>query len=91
VAARDDDWRLTGQARFLQGAVLHLAKYRTRSEVWNHDHCEFCWKKFTEDQPDTLQTGYTTEDHYRWICEQCFNDFRERFEFRSASETPPPS
>jgi hypothetical protein len=31
--------------------------------------------------PNTLLEGYTTEDRARWICRQCFEDFKERFAF----------
>jgi hypothetical protein len=80
----DDDWRLRAQDRYLTGAVLHLATYRTHSDSWDHEHCEFCLAKFTEQvQADSLQSGYTTDDDRHWICPQCFQDFRERFQFQS--------
>jgi hypothetical protein len=31
------------------------------------------------DDAEVRREGYTTEDRYRWICFQCFNDFREQF------------
>jgi len=31
---------------------------------------------------DILTEGYCTEDEYRWVCGTCFEDFRERFEWR---------
>ena len=78
----DLDWRLQGQERYLRGATLVRRRYRRYAEnaSWDHDHCEFCWAKFmVEDYPDVLHEGYCTEDEYRWICEQCFNDFRDHF------------
>lgn len=42
-------------------------------------------RKFIEDNPDVLTEGYTTTDEhpqgadFYWICDTCFNDFRERF------------
>lgn len=78
----DNDWRLQGQERYLQGAVLVRRQYRPypRDPNWDHDHCEFCSAKFmVEDYPDVLHVGYCTEDEYRWICDQCFTDFRARF------------
>jgi hypothetical protein len=80
--ADDNDWRLQGQERYLHGAVLLRRPYRRRPDdpVWDHYHCEFCWAKFmVEDFPDVLHAGYCTEDEYRWICDQCFTDFRDRF------------
>jgi hypothetical protein len=47
---------------------------------WDHDHCEFCFAKFASiDGPDILHEGWTTVDEYRWICDTCFQDFRDRF------------
>jgi len=78
-----DDWRLTGQERYLHGAVLHRRHWVAPRPDWDHDHCEFCWAKFGgEELPDALRVGYTTEDCYRWICERCFEDFRARFNWR---------
>lgn len=78
----DDDWRLQGQERYLMGARLHFASYRAPRPDWDHDHCEFCFATFMEGtRPDTLQQGYTTDDEYRWVCPNCFEDFRVRFQF----------
>lgn len=41
-----------------------------------HEHCEFCWEKAMTDIPCTF---YCTEDMKYWICEECFNDFKEQF------------
>ena len=72
----DDDCRLTGQERYLSGVSLQWRTYRSTSPTWDHDHCEFCWAKFTPDpQPETLHAGYATLDGYHWICAQCFADF----------------
>jgi hypothetical protein len=81
----EDDWRLQGQERYLAGKRLHWSKWTAPASnpSWDHDHCEFCWRKFMDsDDPDVCREGYTTEDRYRWICAQCFNDFRERFGWR---------
>jgi len=44
------------------------------------------WAKFMEEDlrefPDILHAGYTTEDKYRWVCDQCFEDFKDRFQWR---------
>lgn len=78
------DWRLQGQEKYLQGALLFRQAYRRFREDWDHDHCEFCGQKFSERSGD-LNVGYATRDCYRWICEDCFRDFRERFQW-TASE-----
>ncbi len=28
--------------------------------------------------PDVLHEGYATQDYYHWICERCFQDFRQQ-------------
>lgn len=79
----DDDWRLQGQERFLQRAVLRRARWTRPRPGWDHDHCAFCWAKFMEeDQPEVLHEGYTTPDRYHWICAACFGDFKDRFGWR---------
>jgi len=76
----ENDWRLQGQETYLKGVQLWWKTYTRYSESWEHDHCEFCWAKFmVEDVPDVLHEGYATEDNYRWICEQCFEDFKDLF------------
>ena len=68
--------------------VLFFRAYRRPRPDWDHDHCEFCWAKFMEDDlPDVLHEGYTTENEYHWICPTCFNDFNERFAWTVAEAT----
>lgn len=62
-------------------ALVHRA-YRQypHNPDWDHDHCEFCFATFTvHASPGSLSVGYCTQDEYRWICEQCFAAFQERF------------
>lgn len=76
----EDDWRLTNQMSYLRDVDLCRRSYREYRLGWDHDHCEFCMAKFdgTSD-PATLHEGYTTLDGYRWICLNCFEDFRRLF------------
>ena len=75
-----DDWRRQGQERYLEGVELSWKRYTKYREEWDHDHCEFCGAKFMESGDQDIQKeGYATEDNYRWICKQCFDDFREEF------------
>jgi phage terminase large subunit-like protein len=79
-----DDWRLTNQELYLQGAALRWSRWIRPRADWDHDHCTFCWTKFME-EPDTdvLHFGYTTTDLSHWICEQCFEDFKNKFHWRA--------
>lgn len=75
-----DDWRLNGQEKYLKNAVLKSLNFCERTTKTDHEHCEFCTDKISE-YPDTLNRGYCTEDEYHWICDTCFEDFRELFGF----------
>ena len=68
-----DDWRLTNQGDYLQGADLTWRRYGAWSDSWDHDHCEFCFAKFVDtehfaspahsgDSHEFVTEGYTTTD-----------------------------
>jgi hypothetical protein len=73
-----EDWRLTNQEKYLQNKSLMFSRWTQRHERNDHDHCEFCFAKFGNFE-ESLHEGYCTEDRYRWICKDCFNDFKDRF------------
>jgi hypothetical protein len=83
-----EDWREQGQEKYLRGAEFSKRKYKKYRAGWEHDHCEFCWTKFCEEgsaeakDGGCLFEGYATLDEYRWVCESCFRDFREKYRFR---------
>mgnify|MGYP003297993880 CR=1 FL=1 len=76
-----NDWRLVSQQEYLMNADLKKEKYSQPTENWDHDHCAFCWNKFSYN-PEDLNMGYCTKDKKHWICEECFNDFKEMFNFK---------
>ena len=76
-----NDWRLQGQEAYLRGEILFYKRYADRKTKADHDHCEFCWDKFSDTIADTLKVGYTTADNYRWICAKCFEDFKQKLQF----------
>lgn len=77
-----DDWRLNGQEKYLNEVRLRFEEYLPPRPSWDHDHCEFCFATFSTISNAKHETeGYTTEDHYRWICKRCFNDFKEMFKW----------
>ena len=47
-----------------------------------HEHCEFCWEKALTDKEYSF---YCTEDMRYWVCEECFNDFKEKFNWEEKS------
>jgi hypothetical protein len=76
-----DDWRRRNQEHYLLGRKLVAKAYKPLRPSWDHDHCAFCWRKFSLEEDD-LKAGYTTEDEYYWVCEPCFRDFREEFKWQ---------
>jgi hypothetical protein len=87
----DADWRLQGQEKYLTGVTLHHRSYFLWREDWDHDHCEFCWRKFLVpgdvEMDYSTRAGWATEDEYRWICDGCFADFRDRFHWKTREMT----
>lgn len=76
-----DDWRRQGQEKYLKGVKLVFKDYHPYRTGWEHDHCEFCGSKFSLNEGD-LKKGYSTEDGYHWICSDCFNDFKDEFNWK---------
>ena len=72
-----NDWRITNQMNYLLQKKLIRGKFSPYNEKWNHEHCSFCTEKIDEN----TAFAYSTEDKYHWICEDCFNDFKELFEW----------
>ncbi|RLA59699.1 MAG: hypothetical protein DRQ78_10330 [Epsilonproteobacteria bacterium] len=73
-----DDWRRQGQEGYLKNLTFTWELYSQNKS--DHDHCEFCNAKFMKNEDENILTeGYTSKDRYRWICENCFKDFRKEF------------
>lgn len=79
-----NDWRLQGQDEYMKGIKLLKTEF-AKTSTNDHEHCEFCMAKFGE-EPENLHSGYCTIDRYRWICEQCFEDFKDDFEWQVVGE-----
>lgn len=81
----EKDWRLRGQEKYLMGVALVRRRYKPVADN-DHDHCAFCWAKFmVADRPELLHEGYATADRSHWICDRCFDDFRETFRWQVSS------
>ncbi len=84
---KEEDWRLQGQEKYLKSAKFQYIEYIKSKDNWDHDHCSFCYAKFMEKgNPDSLHEGYTTEDHYHWVCTKCFEDFKDLFAWKLISQ-----
>ena len=76
-----DDWRRCGQEEYLAGIPLKfVARFTPPKPTWDHEHCEFCWAEISPYKGD-LPGGYCTLDEYRWICPECYEDFKEEFDW----------
>ena len=80
-----EDWRLTNQLNYLYRSRLIWSKY-VMTDKNDHDHCEFCWEKFGEEE-GMIHNGYCTTNRYRWICPKCFDDFKDMFQWRVVVDT----
>ena len=82
----EGDWRLfREQDKYLLRATLAKRTYEPRNPSNDHDHCEFCMAKFGKGNNE-LKEGYSTEAGSIWICNQCYDDFKERFEWTANRE-----
>ena len=81
ITCDKNDWRFMGQDKYLKEVELLYIPYERQSETWDHDHCDFCYKTFSEFEGDQNE-GYCTLDKKTWICEQCFNDFQKMFNWK---------
>ena len=79
-----DDWRINNQIDYLLRAKLLHTTF-AKSSRSDHEHCEFCFLKFS-DATEDLHVGYCTLDQYYWICEECFHDFKKKFEWSVVNE-----
>ncbi len=79
----EKDWRLINQEKYLSGKKLVKKEFVTRG-TRDHAHCAFCWDKFGQKE-GWIHIGYCTCDEQHWICEQCFQDFKERFGWQVVS------
>jgi hypothetical protein len=79
----EGDWRITSQESYMPGLALRWARWSTKDPAWQHDHCEFCWDEFpaTLGNDDSHDWGWVTADGDRWVCDECFADFRSRFQW----------
>ena len=82
-----DDWRITNQDKYLKDAVLQRLSYGSRTTKTDHDHCEFCVDRFSDNHGD-LHVGYCTPGCYYWICEECYKDFNELFGWKLVKNDP---
>ena len=72
-----NDWRLIDQEEYLMNASLKRCKVFKNDDLW-HEHCIFCFEKFTNKSSDC----YQTVDEVYFICDTCYQDFKKIFKWR---------
>jgi hypothetical protein len=78
---KDGSW-LMDQADHLTGATLTRRIWEAADLKDDHDHCAICWAKFSKlGLPDGLRIGWCTADGREWVCQQCVDDFKSRFQW----------
>ena len=60
------------------GKTLRIARFEPTNVQWDHEHCVFCWEKITSCACGG-SVAYVTQDGKWWICEDCYNDFKDMF------------
>lgn len=83
----ENDWRLSmGQGEGMLDKEFQYREFVKPSERWEHEHCKFCGHKFMENPnglKDCSKQGYcSTDDREDWVCEECFDDFKEMFHWK---------
>ena len=80
----EKDWRYEC-GRNMANSVFEHKNYAPVEKNNDHDHCEFCGKKFYHEMIDDYCTteGYVTitidkkgRESGHWVCKECFNDFK---------------
>ena len=82
----DEDWRLDPYDGFLDGETFCFKKFISTATN-DHEHCYFCWQKITDlEIEDSDSEGYCTislkTGQENWVCKNCFNEFKNRFNFK---------
>ena len=79
------DWRLdiAEDPDFYAKFTWQFKTWKQTRDNWDHDHCEFCGTEISAAAgEEILNDGWTNEDEYYWICEKCFNDFKDLYEWK---------
>ena len=73
-----EDWRITGQESYLKGKHLHHMRFSRSFCTEDYDQCEFCWRVFDKDIVNPEMAYF---DGKHWICEECYKDFKDYFQW----------
>ena len=81
----NNDWRTAnGRCGYLRNAKLtYVPEYHKFTDSWEHEHCSFCYAVISEEENE-LHSAYHDDSppsRMDWICEECFADFKDTFNF----------
>lgn len=51
------------------------------TEEKEHEHCSICFAKISGEVGDYERCGYYCKKTGDWLCRDCFNDFKKRFDW----------
>ena len=77
MKVKSDDPRIMNQKKYMYGAHIERKRFE-KSGNWDHEHCAFCFLKILP-----VDEAYCTSDGKHWMCEECYNDFKEDFHFKN--------
>ena len=80
-----EDWRIMGQEGYLMGKTLQHRRFQQALSVDDFTQCEFCWACFDEDGNNSSM-AYFEPINKVWICEKCFHDFLNYFNWSVETE-----
>lgn len=75
------DWReeLLYTMEDTHGSIFQKLEYRSTANS-DHEHCSICFEKISDDPRCQCETsGFYCKESGDWLCANCFNDFKERF------------
>lgn len=62
----------------MRNHVLLKVKFSDRLTETEHEYCEFCMARFGNVNKD-FKEGYRTQNYYYWVCEDCFDEYKEEY------------
>jgi hypothetical protein len=83
----DQWWEGLKRAELTGATLVRRVWTRPKGDEWyDHDHCNYCFAKFSDTEPNALREGFATLDEAVWVCSDCANisALRDYFHFTVA-------
>ena len=72
------------EKEYLHNKTLYAKKIIFSQRV-DHVHCELCWQRLSN-YKDDQDFGYYEPDSISFICERCFNSFKDLFGWKLSDD-----